>query len=239
MLQPGTPSHGPVHFSPPQTRLAPCSLQQPWHLLPAPRTKPWWQRAGRDQVIGPGHGHRQQCLLNMESHLCQSNLNKAPGAEHLLRDGSCPSRAEVHSSGAGVCPVCWSLPHGVTRGLDGLNEWRIPPRLSLMQMLWAHSPPQPALNPLLPRPASACRDAGSSSEPGRAARSLPASLLPPWTLAATSRGRGVGATLLPAALGSSRGHCTGRDWPSLSSPGPEQPPPGLPPANLCTHGGAC
>lgn len=60
------------------------------------------------------------------------------------------------------------------------------------------------------------------------AEQLAASLLPPWTLAATSRGRGVGATLLPAALGSSWGHCTGRDWPSLSSPGTEQPPPGLP-----------
>lgn len=239
MLQPGTPSHGPVYFRPPPPpplQLALCSLQHPWHLLPAPRTKPWWQRAGRDQVIGPGHGHRQECLLNMEPHLCQSNLNKAPGAEHLLRDGSCPSRAEVHSSGAGVCPVCWSLPHGVTRGLDGLNEWRIPPRLSLMQVLWVHSPPQPALNPLLPRPASACRDAGSSSEPGRAARSLPASsvdscchLAGPWGgghAAASSAGVFLGTL-----------HRQGLAVPELSRD--RAAPTRAPHRQTCTHGGAC
>lgn len=89
-------------------------------------------------------------------------------------------------------------------------------------------PPSPASLSLLA--------AGSSPQPGRAACSLPVSLLPPWTLAATSRGRGVGTVMLPAAVGSPWGHRALRDRLSLSPPGMEHPTPEPPTSK---HGGVC
>lgn len=238
MLQPGNPSHGPIHLSPHSS------------LPRAPR------RALGTSFLpqGPSCGGREQA----------GTRSQAPG---MLTGKSAfgrwsPVYATVTSTRHQGPSTYWGWPLPFQGWRPPLQGWGMPrvlepapwahPWAGCSKRMgnpsqpvphadgehpWVHSPPQPGLAPPPPPPRTHAQASLTRLAPQLAAFSLSSSSLDSCChLAGPWGGDGHG---IPSALGCPWGHRARRDRLSLSPPGTGHPPPEQPQANACTQGGAC